>query len=141
MSSYTAKCMCGAVAVEVEGEPVAMGICHCKDCRAWSASPVNGFAVWPIGNMTVSAGEDQIESYTSSKDNERAWCKTCGGHIYHIAGPLGVVDVYAGLVEGLEFKPGLHVNYESTIMSMKDGLPKFKDFPEDLGGSGETLPE
>jgi len=24
---------------------------------------------------------------------------------------------------------------------MKDGLPKFKDFPEEFGGSGETLPE
>tara|TARA_B100000676_G_scaffold135942_1_gene134809 strand:- start:127 stop:528 length:402 start_codon:yes stop_codon:yes gene_type:complete len=133
--------MCGTVAVEVEGEPVAMGICHCKNRRTWSASPVNGFAVWPIGNMTVSTGEDQIASYTSSKDSERAWCKTCGGHIYHIAGPLGVVDVYAGLVEGLEFKPGLYMNYESTIMPMKGGLPKVKDFPEDFGGSGETLPE
>jgi len=26
-------------------------------------------------------------------------------------------------------------------MPMKDGLPKFKDFPSELGGSGETLPE
>jgi len=26
-------------------------------------------------------------------------------------------------------------------MPMKDGLPKFKDFPSDFGGSGETLPE
>jgi hypothetical protein len=94
-----------------------------------------------IGVIELGFGEDQIASYTSSKDNERAWCKTCGGHIYHIAGPLGVVDVYAGLVEGLELKPGLHVNYESTVMPMKDGLPKFKDFPEDFGGSGETLPE
>jgi len=24
---------------------------------------------------------------------------------------------------------------------MKDGLPKFKDMPKELGGSGETLPE
>jgi hypothetical protein len=24
---------------------------------------------------------------------------------------------------------------------MKDGLPKLKDFPEELGGSGETLAE
>jgi hypothetical protein len=24
---------------------------------------------------------------------------------------------------------------------MKDGLPKMKDFPAELGGSGETLPE
>tara|TARA_B100001173_G_C15756600_1_gene449079 strand:+ start:152 stop:316 length:165 start_codon:yes stop_codon:yes gene_type:complete len=54
---------------------------------------------------------------------------------------LGVVDVYAGLVEGLEFKPALHLNYESTIMPMKDGLPKFKDFPEEFGGSGEMRPE
>ena len=54
---------------------------------------------------------------------------------------MGVVDVYAGLVEGLEFKPALHLNYESTIMPMKDGLPKFKDFPEEFGGSGEMLPE
>jgi hypothetical protein len=24
---------------------------------------------------------------------------------------------------------------------MKDGLPKFKDFPEELGGSGEMIEE
>jgi hypothetical protein len=24
---------------------------------------------------------------------------------------------------------------------MKDGLPKFKDFPAEMGGSGETLDE
>ena len=65
-----------------------------------------------IGVIELGFGEDQIASYTSSKDNERVWCKTYGGHSHHIAGPLGVVDVYAGLVEGLEFKPGLHVNYE-----------------------------
>jgi hypothetical protein len=26
-------------------------------------------------------------------------------------------------------------------MPMKDGLPKFKDFPAEMGGSGETLDE
>lgn len=141
MSTYTANCMCGAISVEVEGEPAAMGICHCKDCRAWSASPVNGFAIWPPDKMTVTKGEDQVKSYASSEGHQRAWCKKCGGHVFHDVGPLGVVDVYASLVEGLEFKPALHLNYESTIMPMKDGLPKFKDFPSDLGGSGETLPE
>ena len=51
------------------------------------------------------------------------------------------MDIYAGLVEGLEFKPALHLNYESTIMPMEYGLPKFKDFPEEFGESGEMLPE
>ena len=141
MSTYTAKCMCGAVSLEIEGAPNVMGICHCKVCRAWSASPVNGFAIWSRDAMTVAKGEDQVASYESSKGHDRAWCKNCGGHLYHLLNPLGVVDIYASLVEGLEFKPAVHINYESTIMPMKDGLPKFKDFPSEFGGSGETVPE
>ena len=35
----------------------------------------------------------------------------------------------------------MHVNYESKIVSVKDGLPKFKDMPEDFGGTGTILPE
>jgi len=35
----------------------------------------------------------------------------------------------------------VHVNYERTVLRMKDGLPKMKDFPAELGGTGQTLPE
>jgi hypothetical protein len=35
----------------------------------------------------------------------------------------------------------VHVNYENTVMHMKDGLPKLKDFPVEIGGSGLALPE
>jgi hypothetical protein len=27
------------------------------------------------------------------------------------------------------------------VLAVRDGLPKFKDFPKDFGGSGDTLPE
>jgi len=27
------------------------------------------------------------------------------------------------------------------VLRIKDGLPKLKDFPADLGGSGQALPE
>ena len=47
-----------------------------------------------------------------------------------------------GLIIGNRFDhPALDFNYESTIMPMKDGLPKFKNFPSDFGGSAEALPE
>jgi hypothetical protein len=39
------------------------------------------------------------------------------------------------------FKPTVHLNYEETVLPMRDGLPKLKDFPTAIGGSGETLPE
>ena len=54
---------------------------------------------------------------------------------------LGLVDVFAATIPSLAFEPGVHVNYESTVLPMKDGLPKLKDFPKELGGTGETLAE
>jgi hypothetical protein len=35
----------------------------------------------------------------------------------------------------------VHVNYASTVLPMRDGLPKLKDFPTELGGSGESIAE
>ena len=51
------------------------------------------------------------------------------------------MDVYAATIPTLEFVPGVHVNYAETVLPMKDGLPKLKDFPKEFGGSGETMPE
>ena len=41
----------------------------------------------------------------------------------------------------LKFVPGVHVNYAETVLPMHDGLPKLKDFPAELGGSGEAIKE
>jgi len=35
----------------------------------------------------------------------------------------------------------VHVNYAETVLPMRDGLPKLKDFPAELGGSGEHVAE
>jgi hypothetical protein len=52
-----------------------------------------------------------------------------------------LIDVYAATITTLAFKPGVHVNYAETVLPMKDGLPKLKDFPAELGGSGVAVPE
>ena len=36
-------------------------------------------------------------------------------------------------------EPKLHVNHQ-TVLRIKDGLPKMKDLPKEMGGLGETLP-
>ena len=63
------------------------------------------------------------------------------GHVFsdHLA--FDLVDVYASVLEGLTFKPGAHVHYAQSILPIKDGLPKFKDFPKELGGSGKMMDE
>jgi hypothetical protein len=63
------------------------------------------------------------------------------GHLVTRHPTWGLIDVYAATIADFPFEPGVHVNYGSTVLHMKDGLPKQKDFPAEMGGSGELLPE
>ena len=141
MSRYLGKCFCGAVEIAVTGEPVGMGYCHCSSCRSWSASPVNGFTLWPREAVTVTKGEKNVGVFHKTERSYRKWCALCGGHLFTDHPEWKLIDVYAATIPELPFKPGVHVNYAQSALRMKDGLPKLKDFPKELGGSGEIVPE
>ena len=47
--------------------------------------------------------------------------------------PLKMVDVYAATIADLALVPQVHVNYAETVLAMRDGLPKLKDFPAEFG--------
>jgi hypothetical protein len=139
--THKGRCFCGAVEIEAEGQPEAMGYCHCESCRSWSASPVNAFSLWKPGAVKVTKGGEKVGTFAKTPMSERKFCKTCGGHLMANHPPLSLVDVYAATIPGLDFKPMLHVNYQETVLHIHDGLPKLKDFPKEFGGSGETVPE
>jgi len=139
--TYTGQCLCGAVTIEVTGDPEGAGYCHCKNCRSWSAGPVNAFTLWKAESVKVTNGEDQIDEYNQNENTYRQWCKSCGGHLMARHPQWGLVDVFAATIPDFPFAPGVHVNYESTVLPLKDGLPKFKDFPAEMGGSGESVAE
>jgi hypothetical protein len=141
MTTHKGRCFCGAVEIEVQGAPEAMGYCHCSSCRSWSASPVNAFTLWKPENVRVTKGEQHLAKYMKTEMSHRQYCKQCGGHLLTDHPPLGLVDVYAATIPTLAFSPGVHVNYSETVLPMKDGLPKLKDFPAELGGSGIAVPE
>ena len=140
-NSYRGACFCGAVGIEVSGEPVAMGYCHCASCRHWSAGPVNAFTLWKPGAVKITQGAQQIGTYRKTEKSDRKWCKVCGGHLFTEHPGWGVTDVYTAAIPELPFKPALHVNYQESVLHIRDGLPKMKDMPKEMGGSGETLPE
>lgn len=138
---YKGTCFCGAVELTVTGEPAAMGYCHCNSCRSWSAGPINAFTLWQPGAVKITKGEDQILTYNKTPKSSRKWCKTCGGHIMSDHPGFGLIDVYAATIPDLPFKPALHVNYGEAVLKVKDGLPKQKDFPAEMGGSGTIVEE
>jgi hypothetical protein len=139
--SYSGECFCGAIGVRVAGKPEVMGYCHCRSCRSWSGGPVNAFTIWKPENVQVTKGKEHLATYHKTDVSHRQFCRLCGGHLMTVHPPLGVIDVFSATLPDLQFAPAVHVNYQETVLPMKDGLPKFKDFPAAFGGSNEMMSE
>ena len=89
MATHKGECFCGAVHIEVTGDPAGMGYCHCGSCRSWSAGPVNAFTLWNPAAVKVTAGAENIGMYQKTPVSQRQFCKNCGGHIMTITRRLG----------------------------------------------------
>jgi hypothetical protein len=139
--AYEGSCFCGAVQFTVRGEPAAMGYCHCESCRSWSAAPVNAFTLWKLDAVRITRGADNIESFNKTPRSYRKWCKTCGGHVFTEHPGWGLTDVYAAAIPSFPYEAAIHVNYQETTLRMKDSLPKMKDLPKEMGGTGVILSE
>lgn len=138
---YKGSCFCGAVQLTVTGEPAAMGYCHCESCRHWSAGPVNAFTLWKPEAVKITKGEENIATFSKTPQSLRKWCKSCGGHILTDHPTMGLIDVYAAVIPDFPYEPGVHVHYQEAVLRIHDGVPKLKDIPAEMGGSGESLPE
>lgn len=139
--THTGTCFCGEVEIEVSGEAVGMGYCHCDSCRHWSAGPVNAFTLWTASSFRVVRGQNKLARYNKTPDSDRHFCKNCGGHVYIVHPGPGLVDVPAALLSSVDFRPGVHVHYQESVLSILDGLPKQKDLPAEMGGAGELVAE
>ena len=86
-------------------------------------------------NVVLTKGAQFLGRFTSSDISERGYCTKCGGHIIVEHPTLGLMDVRIGALRNFPFKPKVHPNYAETILPIRDGLLKLKDFP---GGDGRV---
>jgi hypothetical protein len=140
-TTHKGACFCGIVQIEAASKPEGMGYCHCQSCRSWSGGPVNAFSLWKPDAVRVTAGAEYIATFKKTAPSERQYCAKCGGHLMTNHPGLGLIDIFAATIPSLQFTPGVHINYATTVLPMRDGLPKLKDFPAAFGGSGEQVPE
>src|SRR5262245_12397574 len=134
-------CFCGAVAIEVTGAPVEMGYCHCQSCRSWSGAPMSAFILFSQANVTATKGAELLGRFNKTAMSDRRFCTRCGGHVMVNHPSLGLTHVHPAIIPTMPFEPTVHLNYAETVLPMKDGLPKLKDFSAAAGGSGTTMPE
>jgi len=139
--TYQAGCPCGAVQLELSGEPPIQVYCHCNTCRTWLGAPIHGATLWPATSVKVTKGADNLGMYKRTEASHRQFCKSCGAAVMVGHPGIGMTDVPSVSIRGLDFKPTIHVHYGEKVMAVRDGLPKFRDFPKEFGGSGETVAE
>ncbi len=119
-------------------------ICHCADCSYFQANTYN--TLFPEGAVKITKGLDKVRTFKHPRLNItlRVFCNTCGVYCFARALQFGMVgmpyDRHAGDGSHLrECEAPFHVNYHNKRMVMKDGKPKFRDFPSVFGGSGDIL--
>lgn len=139
--THIGSCFCGAVEIEVKGEPEEMGYCHCRSCRSYSGAPVTAYILWQAAKVRVTRGAERLGVFRKTEISHRRFCTTCGGHVLVEHPGLGFTDVHAATIPTLPFRPSVHLNYAEAVLPMKDELPKLRDFPAEVGGSGMTIPE
>ena len=139
--TYTGTCFCRAVEIEVTGAPEEMGYCHCNSCRSYSGGPLSAFILWKAENVRVTKGVEFLGRFNKTGFSDRQFCTKCGGHIMTEHPGLGFTDVKAAIIPSMAFKPTVHLNYAETVLPIKDGLLKLKDFSAEAGGSGAVMPE
>jgi hypothetical protein len=59
-----------------------------------------------------------------------------GGHIFTEHPGRDSHDVYAAVIPDFPCHAGVHVTYQESNLRIKDGLPKMKDLPKEMRGSG-----
>lgn len=110
---HQGSCLCGGVRFEIDGAFAHFFLCHCSRCRKGSGSAHGANLFATKAELTWLSGEDQVASFAlAGTRHARSFCKTCGGALPSVQGPLLVVPA-GSLDTSLAKRPDAHINVAS----------------------------
>ena len=130
--THSGQCLCGAIRYQLSGEPRAVTLCHCVDCRLSSGAPMVAWAMFPEASLTMTKGNPK--TINSSGTAMRSFCADCGtGLFYRNAEILpGIVDVQSATLDDPNaLPPTKQIQTAERIAWMKHihELPEFERYP------------
>jgi hypothetical protein len=110
-----AACSCGQLRLEVDGEPFAVGICHCLACKRRTGSAFGMQAGYRDDQVTVS-GRHADHARSSDEADRKVhvfhFCPDCGGTVFYTEpDEPGLIVVMTGMFADPSFPAPTEVGY------------------------------
>lgn len=128
-------CNCGGVRYQIEGKPVVVAQCHCKNCQRHSGSAFSVNLMVKSDGVTTKGELTTYEDHDTRSGNPvyRRFCGTCGSPIFsELADSQGMVIVKAGTLDDpTGMVPGVSV-WTSTKwpwVTLPEGQHSFPENP------------
>ena len=129
-------CNCGAIRYKIEGNPVVVAQCHCKNCQRQSGSAFSVNLMVPVAGVTTTGELNTYEDRDTRSGNPvyRRFCGKCGSPIFSdLAEGNGMTIVKVGTLDDpAPFAPVVSV-WTSTKMPWVDLPEGQRSFPENAG--------
>ncbi len=137
MKKLTGKCLCSAIAYEVNDALGPIVNCHCSMCRRWHGSAFRTRCTIESKNFKWLKGEEHLSTYHSSEQVIKTFCSVCGSNLIsmyedkpdYIGLPIG------GLDQDPDSRPiaNIYVESKSPWYEITDNLPQYAELPgEDI---------
>jgi hypothetical protein len=83
MRSRTASCCCGQLRIEIRGEPVAVGVCHCLACQRRTGSVFAALAAFTAPYEVTGTATEYVREGDQGARFRFRFCPVCGTTLFH----------------------------------------------------------
>lgn len=135
MSKITGSCLCEAVTIEIDGDPLFAAHCQCVDCRKSCGSGHATLFAVPVSAFTVTG---TVKAFGKTTDSggvvTRHFCPECGSqtHNTNTANPDNIM-VYANILDNPDIIEPQVIVYTKRALKwdvMDTSLTSFAGMPE-----------
>lgn len=83
MSLRTATCTCGQLSIQVGGEPLGVGVCHCLACQRRTGSVFATLAAFPSPYQLTGTATEYVRTGDQGSRARFRFCPVCGTNLFH----------------------------------------------------------
>jgi hypothetical protein len=126
------SCLCSGVRYEIDGPVADMTNCHCGMCRKAHGAAYATVVTAQGKDFRYAQGEELVETYKSSPELDRVFCRVCGSSLAVIEPKTGEVFVAAGTLDddpGIRLESHIFVGSKAPWLDILDDKPRFDEYP------------